>query len=91
LQILTIAFLCIVITAPIGAILSAFLGPKLLAKEDPPLDQLEEHIMSHRWIDVRKRLSLDQVMAQIQEISVSAKFQRSNSAVDHDEVEAAFA
>jgi hypothetical protein len=38
LQILTIAFLCIVITAPTGAILSAFLGPKLLAKEDPPID-----------------------------------------------------
>jgi hypothetical protein len=79
-----------VLTAPAGAILSAFLGPKLLAKEDPPIDQLEEHIMSHRWVDVRKRLSLDLIIPVIQEISISAKFQRSNSAVEQKEVQAAF-
>jgi hypothetical protein len=90
LQILTIAFLCIVITAPIGAILTAFLGPRLLEKEDPPLDQLDEHIMSHRWVAVRKRLSLDKIMPALQEICVSAKFQRSNSGALQNEVEKAF-
>jgi hypothetical protein len=67
LEMLTIAFLCIVVTAPAGAILSAFLGPKLLAKEEPPTDQLEEHVFSHRWVEVRKKVPLDQVLPHLLE------------------------
>ena len=36
---LTVAVFCILITAPIGAVLTAILGPKLLNKSDPPSQQ----------------------------------------------------